>query len=203
MKRVVLIVCLLAIAGTSFAGFSIGFKHTEFPTQVVTYTTGDWGIYLDDMYLLRFGAMASPQFRLEGLVGYAKESYEIDPSNESYPDYDGSMMAFGGGGYYVLEMPANTSFSIGLQVLYGTSSYEQGSDNGPDTKVLSVDPLMRIDFAIPGAERLAFFTEYGIRYAQVTTTWEGTGGADDVDLKWSGYQTYSPANILAGAYYVF
>lgn len=199
MKRVLLLVCLLALAGTSFAGFSIGFKHTEMPTYV---TTGG-SLYLDDMYMLRLGFMASPQFRLEGLVGYAKESFEVDPDTSPTSDLDASMMAFGGGGYYVIAMPANTSFSIGLQLIYGKSSGEAGGYDAPETTVLSVDPLMRIDFAIPGAERLAFYTEYGIRYATATTTVEGTGGADDVDYKWSGYQTYSPMNILAGAYYVF
>jgi hypothetical protein len=198
MKRVFTLMCLLAFAGTAFAGFSIGFKHTEMPVYV--NTTG--GVSLDDMYMLRFGTMASPQFRIEALFGYAKENFEIDP-DPGTGDYDGSMMAFGGGGYYVIEMPANTSFSIGLQAIYGKATYEAGGVDGPETTVFSVDPLMRIDFAIPGAERLAFFTEYGIRYATATTTVEGTGGADDVDYKWSGYQTYSPMNILAGAYYVF
>lgn len=202
MKRVFTLICLLAFAGTAFAGFSIGFKQTEMPTYV-SMSGGYYSLDMEDMYLLRLGAMVSPEFRLEGYLGYEKMTFEVDPSSTALPDYDGSAMAFGVGGYYVIEMPANTSFSLGAQILYGKSSYEVGSTNGPETTVLSIDPLMRIDFAIPGAERLAFFTEYGIRYAQVTTTVEGTGGADDVDYKWSGYQTYSPANILAGAYYVF
>ena len=194
MKRVILLFCLLAFAGTSFAGFSLGFKYTEMPTYV--YDTG--GVETGDMYMLRFGAMASPTFRIEALAGYGKESFEVDPGTS---DYDGTMYAIGAGGYYVMEAPANTSFSIGLQFIYGKSTYEVNGVDGPETSTYSIDPLMRIDFAIPGAERLAFFTEYGIRYANVTTTVETTGG--DVDYNWSGYQTYSPMHILAGAYYVF
>lgn len=194
MKRVVLLFCLLALAGTSFAGFSLGFKHTEMPT----YVSDGGSVETDDLYMLRFGAMASPSFRIEVLAGYGKESFEMDPGTA---EYDGTMYAFGAGGYYVIEAPANTSFSIGLQFLYGKSTYEVGGVDGPETSVYSIDPLMRIDFAIPGAERLAFFTEYGIRYANATTNVDL--GTTDYDNKWSGYQTYSPMNILAGVYYVF
>ncbi len=199
MKRVLTLICLLALAGTAFAGFSLGFKYTEMPMYVDT----GGNLMSGDMYMLRFGAMASPQFRIEALLGYSKESFEVDPDTTPTSDLDWTMMALGAGGYYVMQMPANTSFSIGLQVLYGKSSGEAGGYDSPETTALSIDPLMRIDFAIPGAERLAFFTEYGIRYAKATTTVEGTGGADDVDYTWSGYQTYSPMNILAGAYYIF
>jgi hypothetical protein len=196
MKRVFLLICVLAFAGTAFAGFSIGFKQTLIPTYV--NTTGD--LTTDDMYMLRVGAMASPDFRIEGYLGYMKYSFEIDPAVAA-SEYDGSAMVFGAGGYYVIEAPANTSFSIGAQFLYGKTSRETGNVDGPETTSWSLDPLMRVDFAIPGAERLAFFTEYGIRYANATTTVEATAG--DTDYKWSGWKTYSPTNILAGAYYVF
>jgi len=200
MKRVFLLICLLAFAGTAFAGFSIGFKQTEIPVYVYAGSGGN-GLELDNMYLLRVGAMASPSFRIEGYLGYAKQSFEINPAETVNADLEGSMMVFGAGGYYVIETPANTSFSIGAQFLYGKSSYEVGGNDGPETSCWSLDPLMRIDFAIPGAERLAFFTEYGIRYANATTT--DDSGSTSVDYKWSGWQTYSPPNILAGAYYVF
>jgi len=197
MKRVVLLFCLLALAGTSFAGFSLGFKHTLVPTYVyVGMQTGD--VYFEDVYMLRLGFMASPTFRLEALVGYGTESFELDPSVTDYSE-DGTIMALGGGGYYVMEAPANTSFSIGAQVLYAKTSGDNGTVSGPETTAYSISPLMRIDFAIPGAERLAFFTEYGIRWASATTTIDGATN----DAKWSGWQTYSPSEILAGAYYVF
>ncbi|NOQ21306.1 MAG: hypothetical protein GQ565_01475 [Candidatus Aegiribacteria sp.] len=200
MKRVFLLICLLAFAGTAFAGFSLGFKHTEVPTYVNIGTSGA-SVDLYDVYMLRIGAMASPQFRIEGYIGYAKESYEIDPSTPP-TEIDGSVMVFGAGGYYVIASPANTSFSIGAQFLYGKTTYEvNGNSNQPETTAWCLDPLMRIDFAIPGAERFALFTEFGIRYANATTEVTTTTGT--IDYKWSGWQTYSPANILAGAYYIF
>ena len=201
MKRVFVLICVLAFAGTAFAGFSIGFKQTLVPKYVAIGTSGA-SLSTDDMYLLRVGAMASPDFRIEGYLGYMKDSFEYDITGTSY-DFDGSTMMFGAGGYYVIEAPANTSFSIGAQFLYGKSSSETDGVDGPETTSWCLDPLMRIDFAIPGAERLAFFTEYGIRYANATTTVEGTGGDSDTDYKWSGWQTYAPTNILAGAYYIF
>lgn len=196
MKRVFLLISVLAFAGTAFAGFSIGFKQTPIPVYVST------GLYLEleDVYMLRIGGMASPDFRVEGYIGYGTEHLEVDPSTPTV-DYDGTIMVFGAGGYYIIAAPANTSFSIGAQFLYAKSTYEVSGVDGPETTAWSLDPLMRIDFAIPGAERLAFFTEYGIRYASATTTVESTTG--DVDYKWSGWQTYSPPNILAGAYYLF
>jgi len=196
MKRVFLLICVLAFVGTAFAGFSIGFKQTPIPV----YVTSGLYLQLEDVYMLRIGAMASPSFRIEGYIGYGTEHFEVDPSTPT-EDYDASIMVFGAGGYYIIAAPANTSFSIGAQFLYAkTTSEDMGADN-PKTTAWSLDPLMRIDFAIPGAERLAFFTEYGIRYANATTTVESAAG--DIDYKWSGWQTYSPPNILAGAYYLF
>ena len=199
MKRVFLLICVLAFAGTAFAGFSIGFKQTLVPTYVVIGSEYS-SLETENVYMLRVGAMASPDFRIEGLLGYGKEHFELDPAVAA-SECDGNVMVFGAGGYYVIEAPANTSFSIGAQFLYGKASYEVGGVDGPETTSWSLDPLMRIDFAIPGAERLAFFTEYGIRYTNATTTVEATAG--DTDYNWSGWQTYAPANILAGAYYVF
>ncbi len=194
MKRVFLLICVLAFAGTAFAGFSIGFKQTPIPTYVGS------NLEVEDVYMLRIGAMASPSFRIEGYLGYGTEHLEIDPSTPTV-DWDGTVMVFGAGGYYVIAAPANTSFSIGAQFLYAKTTSEASGVDNPETTAWSLDPLMRIDFAIPGAERLAFFTEYGIRYANATTT--DDTGATTVDYKWSGWQTYSPPNILAGAYYVF
>lgn len=199
MRRVFLLICVLAFAGTAFAGFSIGFKHTEVPAYVNTSGSSS-SLVLTDAYMLRIGAMASPDFRIEGYLGYGKEHFELDPSSSTM-EYDGSVMVLGAGGYYIVAAPANTSFSIGAQFLYGKTTSEEGGTDQPETTSWSLDPLMRIDFAIPGAERLAFFTEFGIRYANATTTIEATSG--NVDSKWSGWQTYAPTNILAGAYYVF
>ena len=199
MKKVFLLFCLLAISSTAFAGFSIGFKQTPVPTYV-NVGTGYSYLELEDVYMLRIGALASPSFRIEGYIGYGSEHFELDPSDADY-EFDGTVMVFGGGGYYIIADPANTSFSIGAQFLYSKSTFEVGGVDGPETTAWSLDPLMRIDFAIPGAERLAFFTEYGIRYANATTTEEV--GTTSIDYKWSGWQTYSPPNILAGAYYVF
>ena len=196
MKRVFLLICVLAFTGTAFAGFSIGFKQTPVPT----YVSSGLSLTTEEVYMLRIGAMASPDFRIEGYLGYGTEHAELDPAVLGV-EYDGSVMVFGAGGYYIIAAPANTSFSIGAQFLYGKATGEYGTLWDQETSTWSLDPLMRIDFAIPGAERLAFFTEYGIRYANATTTY--TEGATVTDRVWSGWQTYSPPNILAGAYYIF
>ncbi len=113
-------------------------------------------------------------------------------------------MGFGAGGYYVIEAPANTSFSIGARFLYGSSSVETTPGAWKlETTAWCLDPLMRIDFAIPGAEQLAFFTEYGFRYANATSTETISGVQNTIDYTWTGFSTYAPPNILAGAYYVF
>lgn len=199
MKRVLTLICLLAFAGSAFAQFSLGFNQVEIPTYV---SVSGGMLYTEDMNMLRIGSMFSPQFRVEGYIGYMKETFELDPQPATPVEYEGSGMAFGAGGYYVIEAPANTSFSFGARFLYGTSTWEAGTDE-TETTAWSLDPLMRIDFAIPGAERLAFFTEYGFRYANATSTFTDAGVQDPTDYKWSGFETYAPSNILAGAYYVF
>jgi hypothetical protein len=200
MKRVLLLACLLAMTGTALAGFSIGFNQTKIPTNVYDVVGGD--IWVEDIYMLRLGAMFSPEFRVEGYIGYMKESFEEDPPAITPVEYEGSGMVFGAGGYYVIEAPANTSFSFGARFLYGSVNMESGI-NQAETKSWCLDPLMRIDFAIPGAEQLAFFTEYGFRYANATSTYTSGGTQSPTENKWTGFQTYAPSNIIAGAYYVF
>lgn len=201
MKRVFLLVCVLAMTGTALAGFSIGFTSIDFPVYIGSVSQGE--LETEDMYLLRFGAMASPDFRIEAYVGYEKQTYEYDPQPATPLDETtGSATVFGAGGYYVIEAPANTSFSIGARFLYGKTNFDRGTTE-IETTSYCIDPLMRVDFAIPGAERLAFFTEYGARYAKATTKTTDEGVASTTDLVWSGLATYAPPNILAGVYYIF
>ncbi len=199
MKRVFVLICLLAFAGTAFAGFSIGFNSVEVP-WLISGTTGD--LETEDVYLIRFGAKASPEFRIEAYLGYEKQTYELDPQPAVPVESTGSGTVFGGGGYYVIADPANTSFSIGVRFLYAATKIEQGTTDY-ETTSYAIDPLMRIDFAIPGAEQLALFTEYGFRYAKATMKTTVGGTASAVDDVWSGLATYAPPNILAGAYYIF
>jgi hypothetical protein len=191
MTRIFAAIAILALAGSALAGYSIGFKHAWVVSDAQSPS-------MSDMYMLRFGAMASPQFRMEGLLGYNKWSSETDPGDA---ESDNSTWAFGASGYYLVADPANTQFSIGGQFIYAKSSSETNGEDGPETSGYVISPLMRIDFAIPGAERFALFTEYGIRYFSSTTTVEGA--EQDTDYSWSGYQTYAPSEILAGAYYTF
>jgi len=199
MKRVLLLACLLAMTGTALAGFSIGFTNIEIP-WMVDGTNGD--VSLEEINLIRFGAMASADFRIEGYAGYAKSTYDLDPPPVGFTESTGSGLVFGAGGYYVIEAPANTSFSLGARFLYAKTTVEY-STTEMETTSYAIDPLMRIDFAIPGAERLAFFTEYGFRYAKATMKTTVGGVASTTDDVWSGLSTYAPPNILAGAYYVF
>jgi hypothetical protein len=146
--------------------------------------------------------MASEDFRIEAYVGYEKQTYELDPQPTVPVETTGSGTVFGAGGYYIIAAPANTSFSIGARFLYATTNIDEGATEY-ETTSYAIDPLMRVDFAIPGAERLAFFTEYGIRYAKATMKTTTGGVASTTDLVWSGLATYAPPNILAGVYYIF
>ena len=203
MKRVFLLVCLLAMTGTAFAGFSIGFTSVEVP-WMVNGTNGF--VEMEDMYLVRLGAMASTDFRIEGYVGYEKQTYELDPQTAGTIELTGSGTVFGAGRYYIIAAPANTSFSIGARFLYCMINVDGGTSAVPveyETTSYAIDPLIRVDFAIPGAERLAFFTEYGFRYAKATMKTTAGGVAGTTDDVWSGLATYAPPNILAGVYYIF
>jgi hypothetical protein len=191
MMRILAAVALLALAGSAFGGYSLGFKHAWVPGDA---TGGE----MTNMYMLRFGAMVSPQFRMEGLLGYNKWSSDTDPGDT---EQENTTWALGASGYYLVANPANTQFSIGGQFIYAKNTSEDDGVDGPETTGFVLSPVMRVDFAIPGAERFALFTEYGIRYYSATTTTES--GGQEVDNNWSGYQIYAPTNILAGVYYVF
>lgn len=192
--RFVAVALALVIAGTAAAGgFSLGFKQVGLPVYVET--AGDAMIV--DASLLRLGSALSPDFRIEALLGYTKSNYEDDE------DWEASMSTFaiGGSGFYVIANPSHTVFSIGGTLLYAkTSSVEDGED-GPETSDLSILPVMRADFAVPGMERVAFFSEFGFRYDKATTTVEV--GDEDFEYSYSHLGTFSSPNILGGVYYSF
>ena len=119
-------------------------------------------------------------------------------SDETTTELNGSCFAMGLSGFYVIAAPSNTVFSIGASFVYNKTSSEIENVDGPETSGYSFYPLMRIDFAIPGAERLGLFSEFGARYVSATTT-------DDSDTEWKAtdFSTWGSQNILGGVYYSF
>jgi hypothetical protein len=191
MKKAALLVALI-VAGSAFAGgFSLGFKLVELPTYV--YSTDTYDV---DVPMLRLGSALSPQFRVEALLGYRNDGFTIE-TTAGDTEYDLSAFAIGGSAFYVIASPANTVFSIGGSIVYGTSNIDPEGAPDEETSTLAFFPVMRVDFAIPGAERFALFTEYGARYVSATTT------IDDVEYKYSDLSTWGSENILGGAYYSF
>jgi hypothetical protein len=186
--RVLVPLMLLAISATALAGgFSLGFKEVEIPYRA-------YSSYADmaDLGLLRLGSALSPEFRIEVLLGYGKNSYEFEDT-----DYDFSTFAIGGSGFYVVANPSNTVFSIGGSLIYAKSN------NGEDisTSDLTLLPVMRADYAVPGMSDVAFFSEFGLRYDKATTTDET--GSDDLEYSYSHFGTYASPHILGGMYYSF
>ena len=190
MKKLSLLM-ILVFAGSVFAGFSLGYKPLELPVYTYFLVSGE--LLTDEVPMLRIGAAASPEFRVEGLIGYDKVSYDDDADNE----YSGSIFAIGGSAFYVIANPANTVFSLGGSLVYSKFSSETNDVDGPETSGLSIYPIMRVDFAIPGAERFAFFTEFGLRYQKASTDIDGE------DYHHSDFGFYGSKNILGGAYYSF
>jgi hypothetical protein len=193
MKLLVLALAL-ALAGTAFAGgFSLGFKEVNLPVYVQTGTDATMG----DVPLLRLGSALTPDFRIEALLGYAKSSYD----EEDGPEGSLSTFAIGGSGFYVIAAPSNTVFSIGGTLLYAKTSGEDDGAELPSTSDLTILPVMRIDFAFPQVNQVAFFTEFGLRYDKATTTVDT--GTVEVDYSYSHLGTYNSPHILGGMYYSF
>ncbi len=190
MTRVLAVLAVLALAGSAFAGFSIGYKPLDLPVGVVSSTTA----YFDMMHMLRLGFAASSDFRIELLLGYDNVSFddEITPA-------DGNMSNFavGGSAFYVIAHPSHTVFSIGGSLVYNSTSGEINNVDIDGTTGLSIYPIMRVDFSIPGAERFALFSEYGARYVSANTD-TATG-----DMSFSDFGTWGSENIIGGAYYSF
>jgi hypothetical protein len=191
LKKLLVLLALLAITGTAFAGFSLGYKPLDLPTYV--YGSGS-GMHFsaENMNLLRIGWGASPDFRIEILAGYDKVTWEVDTLEAS-----GSNFAMGASAFYVIAAPSNTVFSIGGSFLYNKSTGEYDNTDNPETTGYSFYPLMRIDFAIPGAERFALFTEFGGRYVSATTDYTS------YEAKATEFSTWGSEHILGGAYYSF
>jgi len=192
MKRLLTLTALLVLSGTAVAGFSLGFKPLSLPVGV-----DDSEYASDGINMLRIGWGASPEFRVEVLAGYEKVNFEFTEGSTS-TEYSGSCFALGISGFYVVAAPSNTVFSIGGSLVYDKTSSEYENVDGPETTGYSFYPLMRVDFAIPGAERFGLFTEFGARYVSATTT-------DDDDNEWKAtdFGTWGSENILGGAYYSF
>ncbi len=194
MKKVFLLFCLLAFASTAFAGFSLGYKPISIPYNV----SSDGNALFTNVNLLRVGFAASPEFRLEFLAGYDKVNFEYEIEGVTF-DSNETIYVIGASGFYVIAAPANTVFSIGLSFIYGKGTGEDvtGADE-PETSGYGIYPIMRVDFAIPGAERFALFTEFGIRYLSTTTDLD-----DGDEYKFNDLSTWGSENILGGAYYSF
>lgn len=187
--RVLAPLMLLLVSVSAFAGgFSLGFKEVEIPV----YTTGLSGAQMTDIGLLRLGSALSPEFRIEVLLGYGKDSYETESA-----DADFSTFAIGGSGFYVIANPSNSVFSIGGSLIYAKTN------NGEDisTSDLTLLPVMRADYAVPGMSDVAFFSEFGLRYDKATTTDET--GSEDIEYSYSHFGTYASPHILGGMYYSF
>ncbi len=188
MKAFVAVMLMATAASVCAGGFSLGFKELEVPFYV-----WNGGSEMADIAMLRLGSSLSPDFRIEALLGYGKTSYEDDAD----VDWEYSTFAIGGSGFYVIAAPANTVFSIGGSLVYAKSN------NGEDvsTSDLSLFPLMRADFAVPGMNSVAFFSEFGLRYDKATTTDES--GSDDFEASISHFGTYGSPHVLGGVYYSF
>lgn len=187
--RVLVPLMLLAIsAGVAAGGFSLGFKDFEVPF----YISSGGEMTGADMAMLRLGSALSPEFRIEVLFGYGKNSAEIDDE-----DFDFSTFAIGGSGFYVVANPANSVFSIGGSLVYAKSN------NGEDvsTSDLTLLPVMRADYAVPGMSSVGFFSEFGLRYDSATTTVETSG--DDMEYSYTHFGTYASPHVLGGVYYSF
>ena len=187
MTRVLTFLAVLALASTTFAGFSLGYKPLDLPAYVGTNF-----LSAETVHMLRLGFAASPDFRIELLLGYDHVSWE-----DSSSDANGTNLAFGGSAFYVIAAPSNTVFSIGGSLVYNKVTGEYNNSDMPETSGLSIYPVMRVDFAIPGAERFALFTEFGARYVSATTDNNG------VDEKYSDFGVWGSDNVLGGAYYSF
>lgn len=196
MKKVFLLFCLLAFAGTAFAGFSLGYKPVSFPYYVYTTEYAEYAS-LTNVNMLRVGFSASPDFRLELLAGYDKVNFEWEVEGVT-TDANQTVYVIGASGFYVIANPANTVFSVGLSFLYGKATGETGGYDTPETSGYGIYPIMRVDFAIPGAERFALFTEFGARYLSATTDLDGGD-----ENKYNELCTWGSENILGGAYYSF
>lgn len=181
---------VLALTGTAAAGgFSLGFKEVDLPTYVFT----DGSPAEATAPMLRLGSALSPEFRIEALLGYVKSSFDIENGGNG----SASTFAIGGSGFYVIAAPSNTVFSIGGSLIYAKSSIEDGNS----TSDLTILPVMRADFAVPNMDRVAFFSEFGLRYDKATTKVET--GDTTTDYSYSHFGTYNSPHILGGVYYSF
>ena len=162
MTRMLAVLAVLALAGTAFAGFSIGYKPLDLPVGVTSSTSA----IFDTMHMLRLGFAASADFRIELLLGYDRVSFDDEVSTT-----DGSFgnFAVGGSAFYVVAHPAHTVFSVGGSLIYNSTSGEVNNVDIDGTTGLNIYPIMRVDFSIPGAERFALFTEFGARYVKANT----------------------------------
>ena len=192
MKRLFVAIALLSLAGSAFAGFSLGFKPLDLPVMVYS-----GGYDADGLNMIRVGWSASSDFRIELLGGYGKVSWEADSAGTTALDGSGSCFAMGASVFYVIANPANTVCSIGASFVYNKASTETNNVDGWATSGYSFYPLIRVDFAIPGAERFALFTEFGGRYMSATSE------LDTMKYKATDFSTWGSEHILGGAYYSF
>ena len=193
MTKALVVLAVLALAGSALAGgYSIGYKQLDLPVNVYSQSMST-----DLMHMLRLGFSASPDFRIEILLGYDHVSWEDNDPAATITESNGTNFAFGGSAFYVIANPANTVFSIGGSFVYNKVTGEIQNVDIDETSAYSIYPIMRVDFAIPGADRFALFTEFGARYTSANTDYSAG------EQSFSDFSTWGSDNVLGGAYYSF
>ncbi len=81
--------------------------------------------------------------------------------------------------------------------MYSKCSGEDDNIAKPLVKSILIYPVMRFDYAIPGMEQIAFFTELGIRYTSATKDYEA------VETDYTAFELWGSEHILGGVYYNF
>lgn len=189
MKILLIPLMLLVFSGSVFAslGFSFGIKPLEIPVDIN-------GSELDEneVVLLRLGTSLTPDIRVEMLGGYDKITEHEDGIGHTF-----DLWALGVSGFYVIANPANTVCSAGISLMYSKCSGEDDNIAKPLVKSILIYPVMRFDYAIPGMEQIAFFTELGIRYTSATKDYEA------VETDYTAFELWGSEHILGGVYYNF
>lgn len=192
---------IMAIAASAF-GITIGFTQTTIPVII----DQPYSQYNDETDIFMITSSVEPVSRLFLEAGFGFKTTEVDEMESYSSDTRKAVVtAYSTSLYYAVIESGTVCLKAGASYRHSSSEIEFSIiDSSFKTVMNGFEPLVRLDFAFPGLEKVGFYTQFGVEYTKTKFTYYAPPGEEDEDLySAEGWSTTAPPYGIAGIYYTF
>lgn len=192
---------LIAVTASAF-GITAGFTSTTIPVVL----DQPYSQYTIDTEVFLITSSVEPVSRLFLEAGFGFQTTDVDElGNYSSDTEKANVTTYRTGLYYALAENGTVSLKAGASYRHSSSELEfSTNDSSLETTMNGFGPLARLDFAFPGLEKVGFYTQFGIEYTKIKSTYYAPPGEVNEDLyEAEEWGTTAPPYAIAGIYYIF